>query len=132
MYRWESWIDVRKGEQVKQALYPYQEESVKAINNEWQKGIKKTLLILPTGCGKTSCFSEIIDQHHKRGQRVLMLAHREELLTQAMQRVYDFTGYLPELDKAEKLADTSADIVMASVQTLRTKRLERYPKDHFD
>jgi superfamily II DNA or RNA helicase len=83
-------------------------------------------------CGKTTVFSEIIDQHHKRGQRVLMLAHREELLTQAMQRVYDFTGYLPELDKAEKLADTSADIVMASVQTLRTKRLERYPKDHFD
>ena len=117
---------------MKQALYPYQEESVNAINVEYQKGIKKTLLILPTGCGKTTVFSEIIDQHHKRGQRVLMLAHREELLTQAMQRVYDFTGYLPELDKAEKFADTSADIVMASVQTLRTKRLERYPKEHFD
>lgn len=117
---------------MKQDLYPYQIDSVNAINREWQKGIKKTLLILPTGCGKTSCFSEIIDQHHKRGQRVLMLAHREELLTQAMQRVYDFTGYLPELDKAEKKAEISADIIMASVQTLRTKRLERYPKDHFD
>ena len=50
-----------------------------------------------------------------------MLAHREELLTQAMQRVYDFTGYLPEIDKAEKVADISADIIMASVQTLRGK-----------
>ncbi|HMW08028.1 MAG TPA: DEAD/DEAH box helicase [Leptospiraceae bacterium] len=116
---------------MKQQLYPYQEKSIQAINNEWEKGIKKTLLILPTGCGKTTVFSEIIDQHHKKGQRVLMLAHREELLTQAMQRVYDFTGYLPEIDKAEKVADISADIIMASVQTLRAKRLERYPKDHF-
>jgi len=54
MYRRESWIDIRKGKQVKQALYPYQEQSVNAINVEWQKGIKKTLLILPTGCHEPS------------------------------------------------------------------------------
>ena len=117
---------------MKQVLYPYQEKAVEAINAEWQKGFKKTLLILPTGCGKTTVFSEIIDQHYTQGKKVLMLAHREELLTQAHDRIYSFTGYRPEIDKAEKIADTSSQIVIASVQTLRTKRLERYQRDNFD
>lgn len=50
------------------------------MNEEFAKGIKKTLLILPTGTGKTSVGAEIIDQFFTKGLRVLWLAHREELL----------------------------------------------------
>ena len=37
-------------------LRPYQEESKKRVQEEWAKGVKKTLLVLPTGCGKTIVF----------------------------------------------------------------------------
>jgi len=117
---------------MKQALYPYQVTCCNKVYEEFEKGIKKTLLISATGTGKTSICSEIVDTFFSRGMRVLWLAHREELITQAQQRIYEFTGYLGEIDKAEKVADISASIILASVQTLRTKRLERYPKDHFD
>lgn len=117
---------------MKQALYPYQVTCCNKVYEEFEKGIKRTILICATGAGKTSICSEIVDTFYTRGMRVLWLAHREELITQAQQRIYDFTGYLGEIDKAEKVADISASIILASVQTLRAKRLERYPKDHFD
>lgn len=117
---------------MKQDLYPYQITCCNKVYEEFAKGIKRTILICATGGGKTSICSEIVDTFYARGMRVLWLAHREELLFQAQQRIYDFTGYLGEIDKAQKVADISASIIIASVQTLRAKRLERYPKDHFD
>jgi len=61
-------------------LRPYQEESRKRVQEEWEKGNKRTLLVLPTGTGKTIVFSKIIEDRVKLGERVLVLAHRCELL----------------------------------------------------
>ncbi|HHJ0037279.1 TPA: DEAD/DEAH box helicase family protein, partial [Streptococcus pyogenes] len=41
-------------------LRPYQEEARSAVQKEWEEGRKRTLLVLPTGCGKTIVFSKII------------------------------------------------------------------------
>ena len=38
-------------------LRPYQEKAIEAINHEWDEGHKNTLLVLPTGTGKTVVFS---------------------------------------------------------------------------
>lgn len=46
-------------------LRPYQEESKSAVLNEWNQGVLKTLLVLPTGCGKTIVFSKIIEDRVK-------------------------------------------------------------------
>ncbi|MBR1723410.1 MAG: DEAD/DEAH box helicase family protein, partial [Ruminococcus sp.] len=72
-------------------LRPYQQESLDAVMNEW-KDKDRTLLVLPTGCGKTIVFAKITEQRVGQGSRVLILAHRGELLTQAADKLYSATG----------------------------------------
>ena len=64
-------------------LRQYQQEAMDAIFHEWSQGNKRTLLVLPTGTGKTIVFSKVIEEKVRRGERVLVLAHRGELLDQA-------------------------------------------------
>ena len=69
-------------------LRPYQIAACEAIHRQWRSGIRKTLLILPTGTGKTIVFARVIADLVGRGERVLILAHRGELLEQADSVVY--------------------------------------------
>ena len=48
-------------------LRPYQEEARVKVQQEWKEGRKRTLLVLPTGCGKTIVFSKIIEDRVKMG-----------------------------------------------------------------
>ena len=66
-------------------LRNYQKAAKAAIYEQWQDK-KSTLLVLPTGCGKTVVFGSIAYDRAKDG-RVLILAHREELLTQAADKI---------------------------------------------
>ena len=75
-------------------LRPYQEEAKQNIFSEWEKGIMKTLLVLPTGCGKTIVFAKVTEECVRRGSRVLILAHRGELLEQAAEKIYRATGLI--------------------------------------
>ena len=115
-------------------LRPYQEEARSAVQAEWEKGRKRTLLVLPTGCGKTIVFSKIIEDRVKKGERVLILAHRSELLDQASDKLLNATGIGTALEKAESTSIGSRyRVVVGSVQTMqREKRLSQFPKDHFD
>ncbi|WP_346216459.1 DEAD/DEAH box helicase [Caldifermentibacillus hisashii] len=115
-------------------LRDYQQEAREAIQNEWEKGIKKTLLVLPTGCGKTIVFSKVIEDRVKKGERVLVLAHRGELLEQAADKLEKSTGLKCATEKAEQTSIGSwYRVVVGSVQTLqREKRLKNFPKDFFD
>ncbi|EIY5975328.1 DEAD/DEAH box helicase [Enterococcus faecalis] len=115
-------------------LRPYQEESRSAVQNEWRNGKKKTLLVLPTGCGKTIVFSKIIEDRVRAGERVLVLAHRGELLDQASDKLEKATGLKTATEKAEQTSIGSfLRVVVGSVQTMqREKRLKQFPPDHFD
>ena len=115
-------------------LRPYQEEARSAVQAEWEKGRKRTLLVLPTGCGKTIVFSKIIEDRVKKGERVLILAHRSELLDQASDKLLNATGISTALEKAESTSIGSwYRVVVGSVQTMqREKRLSQFPKNHFD
>lgn len=66
-------------------LRPYQNEAVAAVFKDWrQEGRRRVLIVLPTGCGKTIVFSAIIRKAvEEEGLRALVIAHREELLQQA-------------------------------------------------
>ena len=68
-------------------LRQYQEEARQAVEKQWEDGIQKTLLVLPTGCGKTIVFAKITEDRVRRGDRVLILAHRGELLEQAADKI---------------------------------------------
>jgi superfamily II DNA or RNA helicase len=112
-------------------LRPYQNEAKDAILKEWQDK-DKTLLVLPTGCGKTVVFADVAKQRTASG-RVLVLAHREELLTQAADKIRNFCGLDCAVEKAEQTAiGKNEPITVGSVQTLQSdKRLERFPGDYF-
>ncbi|MBQ2347500.1 MAG: DEAD/DEAH box helicase family protein, partial [Clostridia bacterium] len=73
-------------------LRPYQHEALNAVLHEWKNGNAKTLLVLPTGCGKTIVFAKITEQCVKSGKRVLILAPRGELLDQAADKLEKTTG----------------------------------------
>lgn len=115
-------------------LRPYQEEAKTAIFKEWDKGNKKTLLVLPTGCGKTIVFAKVAEECVRNSDRVLIMAHREELLVQASDKIAKSTGLGCSIEKAEQTCIGQwFRITVGSVQTLmREKRLNRFPKDYFD
>ena len=73
-----------------------------AIQAQWAQGNKKTLLVLPTGTGKTIVFSKLIEDCVRQGERVLVLAHRGELLDQAADKLGKSTGLKCAVEKAEE------------------------------
>lgn len=115
-------------------LRPYQREARNAVFTEWDKGNSKTLLVLPTGTGKTIVFSDVTQECVRRGERVLILAHRGELLDQAADKLKRATGLVSAVEKAEQSCLGSwYRVVVGSVQTLmREKRLAGFSEDYFD
>lgn len=114
-------------------LRPYQEEAKNAVFEQWRNGTRKTLLVLPTGCGKTIVFAKITEECVSHGDRVLILAHRGELLEQASEKIGKATGLKCATEKAEESCLGSwYRITVGSVQSLmRISRLSRFPKDYF-
>ncbi len=117
----------------KMALRPYQQEAKDAIFQKWKDGQNRTLLVLPTGTGKTIVFASVTEECVRRGGRVLVLAHRGELLEQAADKIKKSTGLGCAVEKAEQTCKGSwYRIVVGSVQTLmREKRLSHFPEDFF-
>ena len=115
-------------------LRPYQQEAKDAVFEQWDNGIRKTLLVLPTGCGKTIVFAKVTEDCVRKGGRVLILAHRGELLDQAADKLKKTTGLNSAIEKAESSCLGSwFRVVVGSVQTLmREKRLGQFPEDYFN
>ena len=116
-------------------MRPYQQEAFDSIFREWQdEGNRKTLLVLPTGCGKTIVFAKVAERCVTLGRRVLILAHRGELLDQAADKIGKACGLGCATEKAEQSCLGSwYRITVGSVQTLmREKRLAQFSPDYFD
>lgn len=115
-------------------LRPYQQEAKDAIFDQWASGVNKTLLVLPTGCGKTIVFAKVTEDCVRNGDRVLILAHRGELLEQAADKILQTTGLNCAVEKAEQSCLGSwFRITVGSVQSLmRETRLARFPEEYFD
>ena len=114
-------------------LRPYQREAVTAVHREWSEGRRRTLLGQATGTGKTVEFSQITKDQVDVGERVLQLAHREELLTQASNKLKELTGLDTVLEKAESSSLGSfIPVTVGSIQSMaQPKRLEKFPADYF-
>lgn len=120
-------------------LRDYQEEALKAVRSEWQGTgghgkVSKTLLVLATGCGKTIIFCKLAEEMVREGKRVLILAHREELLDQAREKLKRTTGLDSVLEKAEShTAESGAMVTVGSIQTMASeKRLAEFDPYAFD
>lgn len=112
----------------KKNLRPYQEVAVERSMALLAEG-KKSLLIMATGTGKTIVFSEII--RRMKDRRSLVIAHREELIDQAIDKISKQTGYRPGKEKAHEAADLQDRVVVGSVQSMQNSRLARWPRAHF-
>ena len=104
-------------------LRDYQIDALDAVEARDAAGIHRQLIAVPTGCGKTIIFGEVI---RRRPGRALVLAYRDELIEQAVDKI---RRVAPDADigvvKAERDA-TEAGVVVASIQTLaRPNRLAR-------
>lgn len=107
---------------------------MEAVLSQWGEGTFRTLLVLPTGCGKTIVFAKIAEECVRNGKRVLILAHRGELLSQASDKIEKASGLKCAVEKAEETCLGSwYRITVGSVQSLsREKRLNRFKSDYFD
>jgi len=108
------------------ALRPYQHEACEAVVAGYRRGLRRVLVQLPTGTGKTVIFSHLAHAVVARGGRVLVVAHRDELLAQARDKLLTVCpGFDVGIVRAEA-DETTASIVVASIQTIiRPARLER-------
>ena len=115
-------------------LRPYQAEAKAAVFEQWDKGAFKTLLVLPTGCGKTIVFAKVAEDCVRQGYRVLILAHRGELLEQAADKIKKSTNLRCATEKAEQTCLGSwFRITVGSVQSMqREKRLSQFSEDYFN
>lgn len=115
------------------SLRPYQVEARDSVHASWNEH-RSVLLVMATGTGKTYTAGEILRERATHG-RILWLAHRGELLTQAMGTIENRIGLGCDIEKAQSRAPVfglwGSPVVVASVQTLRSKRLQRWPTDTF-
>ncbi len=116
------------------ALRPYQSEALDGIDTQLALH-RSTICVLPTGTGKTVVFAAAAARYRPRG-RVLVIAHREELIEQACEKIQAFTSLSTAVEMAERRAELDSlmppDVVVASVQSLSKKRLARFRRDAFD
>lgn len=81
-------------------LRDYQEAAADGVFAAWADHVS-ALAVLPTGLGKTVLFAEIIRRMHERGARAMVLAHREELITQAADKIQRVTGLEAQIEMGE-------------------------------
>jgi len=113
-------------------LRPYQAEAVGSVIKKWGDH-NKLLLVLPTGTGKTIVFSKIIQHMNNMNQRCLILAHRDELIRQAQDKLKRSTGLDSAIEKAGETAIGSFfPVTVGSVQTMmQDKRLAQHRPDDY-
>ena len=117
-------------------LRDYQQRALDSVVRELRAS-SSTLVVAPTGTGKTILFAGAIKISSKR---CMVIAHREELLTQAADKIEAVTGDRPDIEQSILWANegpfAKAKTVVASVQTLngklkRGRRMERFDPNEF-
>src|SRR5215467_3955586 len=105
-------------------LYDYQQKVVAEYEAKIAAGISRPLIAAATGSGKTVIASEIVRREVAKSKRVVFLAHRDELLTQARNKLarFDITAGIIKAGR-DKDARPQAMVQIAGIQTLHTRAL---------
>ena len=105
-------------------LRPYQQDAVREIRSRVAAGVRHLIVVAPTGSGKTTIAAHIIAKAAERGSRVLFMAHRRELISQAYNRLIQLgvpekqLGILMGRDRRYR---PGSPVQVASVDTLRNR-----------
>lgn len=111
-------------------LRPYQKDAIEAVAEARSRGVQRMAVCLPTGAGKTVIFSRLAAKDASEGRDVLVLAHREELLSQAkdkLERALQGTAKV-DIEQGANRAAKDARVVVCSIRSLREDRLKRLIK----
>lgn len=118
-------------------LRDYQKSASDAVMAEWEDK-PSTLVVMPTGTGKTVLFADII--RRVQPNRVMVVAHREELLMQARDKISFWAGLECAVEIADQTAPTDVwfrkQVVVSTVQTQSSgrgdvKRMHRFKPEDF-
>ncbi|MFE9937366.1 DEAD/DEAH box helicase [Streptomyces hirsutus] len=111
---------------------PYQLDAIEALRAGWAAGSNRLAVVLPTGAGKTVVFSHLAHRmlDDLGGKRVLVIAHREELIEQAASKLLAVDPMLRVgIVKAQRDDHHDADVIVASVQTLAVAKRREAIRD---
>lgn len=100
------------------SLRDYQANLIKSVGTSWEEGKAKIMLQLPTGAGKTIIFAQIINQFIQQNKRVLVIAHRKELILQAHEKIKTITGVTSGIIQSGFRQNLDCIVQVASIQTL--------------
>ncbi len=105
-------------------LRPYQREAIDAVLAARRGGTRRMVVCLPTGSGKTVVFAELARLARRQ---VLVLAHREELLQQARDKLQAALGGARRvaLEQGTQRAPEDAEVLVCSIRSLHSERLAR-------
>jgi ATP-dependent helicase IRC3 len=125
------------------SLRPYQARAIGEVTAALERGTNRVLVKKPTGTGKTVMFAAMLQDprlgrwlasHPKHGATMLVIAHREELLDQAADKIQKANpGKVVTIEQGERHAHRLSDVVIASIQTLaamKFRRLKRLLQQH--
>lgn len=120
-------------------LRQYQKDALQAVSDNYQAGVNKVLVVMATGLGKMVVAANLPEAiGRQKGEQIVFLAHRNELVDQAARQ---FKKFNPELsitiDRAHHRADLTGDIIVSSVPSIGRldssgnfpERLTRYNRD---
>lgn len=124
-------------------LRPYQLEGLDSIVEAMAVGQNRVLIQMPTGTGKTEMFARVLQHPPMAGwldgfpsnqRKMLVIAHREELLEQAAKKILGANPHASvSIEQADRYAHAHSDVVVASIQTLTAsscRRLKRLMQRH--
>lgn len=105
------------------ALRPYQTKALEDLRDVIRSGARKPLLVMPTGAGKAVCLAEMVRLAQAKGQRTLILAHRQELISQLGEKLAA-VGVKYGLVMSTFPLSPGIPVQLGSVQTV-SKRLDK-------
>ena len=123
-------------------LRDYQREAIAEVFKAWADGMRRPAIVLPTGAGKTVVFSSLVQEFRRlnedhavqdRASRVIILAHRDELVDQAINKIRQVAPGLNVGKVKAESNDIDADVMVCSVQTLAVpRRLRQLSEDGWE
>lgn len=102
-------------------LRPYQKEAIHQLREAFKAGHERIVLCLPTGAGKTACFSEMVRLAHEKGTTTLVLTDRIELFKQTIRALSRVGIEAEEIRADKKHINHNARIYLGMIETVKRR-----------